>query len=91
MEQIANWLKKLGMSEYAERFTEDRIDLTVLQDLTDQDAKDLGVVLGDRHKMLRDSRSRRRLGCRIGTVDTHGDGGNLARRCRALPTRHHVL
>ena len=43
MEQIANWLKKLGMSEYAERFTEDRIDLTVLQDLTDQDAKDLGV------------------------------------------------
>ena len=53
MQQIADWLKKLGMSEYAERFAENRIDLAVLQDLTDQDLKDLGVVLGDRRKMLR--------------------------------------
>jgi class 3 adenylate cyclase/predicted ATPase len=53
MQQIAEWLKKLGMSEYAERFAENRIDLAVLQDLTDQDLKDLGVVLGDRRKMLR--------------------------------------
>jgi class 3 adenylate cyclase len=41
------------MSEYAQRFVENRIDLSVLQDLTDQDLKDLGVVLGDRRKMLR--------------------------------------
>src|SRR5271156_2921623 len=53
MPQIADWLKKLGMSEYAARFAENRIDLTVLGDLTDQDLKDLGVVLGDRRKMLR--------------------------------------
>ena len=53
MPQIADWLKKLGMSEYAARFAENRIDLTVLRDLTDQDLKDLGVVLGDRRKMLR--------------------------------------
>jgi class 3 adenylate cyclase/predicted ATPase len=53
MQQIAEWLKKLGMSEYAERFAENRIDLSVLRDLTDQDLKDLGVVLGDRRKMLR--------------------------------------
>jgi hypothetical protein len=37
MEQIADWLKKLGMSEYAQRFVENRIDLSVLPDLTDQD------------------------------------------------------
>jgi hypothetical protein len=48
MQQIADWLKQLGMSEYAERFAENRIDFSVLRDLTDQDLKDLGVVLGDR-------------------------------------------
>ena len=53
MQQIADWLKKLGMSEYAERFAENRIDFSILPDLTDQDLKDLGIVLGDRRKMLR--------------------------------------
>jgi class 3 adenylate cyclase len=50
---IAEWLASLGMSEYAERFVENRIDLSVLSDLTDQHLKDLGVALGDRLKMLR--------------------------------------
>ena len=53
MQQIADWLEKLGMSEYAQCFAENRIDLSVLRDLTDQDLKDLGVILGDRRKMLR--------------------------------------
>jgi hypothetical protein len=53
MQQIADWLEQLGMSEYAQRFAENRIDFSVLPDLTDQDLKDLGVVLGDRRKMLR--------------------------------------
>jgi class 3 adenylate cyclase len=53
MEQIADWLKKLGLSEYTERFDENGIDTSVLPDLTDQDLKDLGVLLGHRRKMLR--------------------------------------
>ena len=53
MQQIADWLNTLGMSEYAERFAENRIDLSVLPDLTDQDLEKLGVLLGDRRKMLR--------------------------------------
>src|SRR5262249_16037111 len=53
MQQIGDWLKKLGMSEYAERFAENRIDLSVLPELTDQHLKDLGIALGDRLKMLR--------------------------------------
>jgi len=53
MQQIADWLKKLGMSEYTGRFVENRIDLSVLPDLTDQDLEKLGVLLGDRRKMLR--------------------------------------
>ena len=53
MQQIADWLKTLGMSEYAERFAESDIDTSVLRDLTDQDLKELGVSLGHRRKMLR--------------------------------------
>ena len=43
MQQMADWLEKLGMSEYAKRFAENRIDFSVLRDLTDQDLKDLGA------------------------------------------------
>src|SRR5215469_6008366 len=53
MQQIADWLSKLGMAEYAQRFVENRIDLSVLPDLTDQDLDKMGVLLGDRRKMLR--------------------------------------
>ena len=53
MHQIADWLKSLGMSEYERRFVESRIDLSVLRDLTDQDLEKLGVLLGDRRKILR--------------------------------------
>jgi class 3 adenylate cyclase len=53
MQQIADWLEKLGMAEYAQCFAENRIDLSVLPELTDQHLKDLGIALGDRLKMLR--------------------------------------
>ena len=53
MQLIADWLEKLGMSEYAKAFAENRIDFSVLPDLTDQDLEKLGVLLGDRRKMLR--------------------------------------
>jgi len=52
VQQIADWLEKLGMSEYVDRFAENRIDLSVLPDLTDQDLEKLGVLLGDRRKIL---------------------------------------
>jgi hypothetical protein len=52
MQQIADWLKKLDLTEYAERFAENGIDVSVLPHLTDQDLKDLGVLLGHRRKML---------------------------------------
>jgi class 3 adenylate cyclase len=52
MQQITDWLKMLGMSEYTERFAENKIDISVLRHLTDQDLKDIGVPLGHRRKML---------------------------------------
>ena len=53
MQRIADWLKTLGMSEYAERFAESDIDIDVLSELTDHDFDRLGVSLGHRRKMLR--------------------------------------
>ena len=52
MQQIADWLEKLGMSEYAQRFAENDIDVPVLRHLTDQDLKELGISLGHRRKLL---------------------------------------
>jgi class 3 adenylate cyclase/predicted ATPase len=53
MRTIAQWLASLGLSEYAGRFAEHRIDLSILRDLTDQDLEKIGVVLGDRRRILR--------------------------------------
>jgi class 3 adenylate cyclase len=53
MQQVADWLEKLGLGQYAQRFAENGIDFSVLPDLTDQDLKDIGVLLGHRRKLLR--------------------------------------
>ena len=66
MQQIADWLEKLGMSEYAERFAENDIDVGVLSELTDKDFDRLGVSIGHRRKIMRAIRelcSFARLGC----------------------------
>ncbi len=53
MSGVREWLRSHGLSEYADRFAENRIDLSILPDLTDEDLKELGVLLGDRRRMLR--------------------------------------
>src|SRR5262249_553300 len=53
MTGIAEWLASIGLSEYAQRFADNAIDLSVIRDLTEQDLKDLGVLLGHRRKILR--------------------------------------
>ena len=52
MATITEWLASLGLSEYAQRFAENDIDVTVLRHLTDQDLKEIGVSLGHRRKIL---------------------------------------
>jgi class 3 adenylate cyclase len=52
MQQIADWLESLGMSEYAQRFAENGISVAALRHLTDQDLKDICVLLGHRRIML---------------------------------------
>ena len=52
MHQVAEWLEKLGMSEYAQCFAANGINVAALSHLTDQDLKDIGVLLGHRRIML---------------------------------------
>jgi class 3 adenylate cyclase len=54
MQQIADWLEKLGLGQYASRFADNDINFAILSDLTDQDLKELGVSsLGHRRQLLR--------------------------------------
>ena len=52
MQSIAEWLEKLALGQYAQCFAENGIDLSDLRHLTDQDLKDIGVLLGHRRRML---------------------------------------
>jgi class 3 adenylate cyclase len=54
MQQIADWLQKLGLGQYAQRFAENDITFVILPDLTDQDLEKIGVAsLGHRRQLLR--------------------------------------
>ena len=53
MQQISDWLEKLGLEQYAQRFAENDINFGILPHLTDQDLKELGVAsLGHRRQLL---------------------------------------
>ena len=53
MQQIADWLEKLGMSEYAQRFAENGIDFSVLRRPDRSGPQRSASSLGHRRKMLR--------------------------------------
>jgi class 3 adenylate cyclase len=53
MQQVADWLEKLGLGQYAQRFAENDIDFALLTKLTDGNLKELGVTsLGHRMRLL---------------------------------------
>ena len=54
MQQVADWLGRLGLGQYAQQFAENDIQFSILPDLTDQDLKELGVSsLGHRRLLVR--------------------------------------
>jgi hypothetical protein len=51
--EITNWLRGLGLEQYASAFHDNAIDAEVLRELTADDLKDLGVnLVGHRRKLL---------------------------------------
>ncbi len=50
---VAIWLERLGLDEYAASFAQNKIDTAALKLLSDDDLKELGVAaLGDRRKLI---------------------------------------
>ena len=52
MQQIAEWLAKIGLERYSSAFVKNDIDISVLRYLTDADLEKIGVSLGHRRKLL---------------------------------------
>ena len=50
---IGGWLRSLGIERYEAAFRENAIDAAVLRDVTDHDLEKLGILLGDRRRLLR--------------------------------------
>jgi class 3 adenylate cyclase/tetratricopeptide (TPR) repeat protein len=50
---LAEWLGRYGLDEYAQTLAENHVDFTVLPELTENDLERLGVSLGHRKKLLR--------------------------------------
>jgi SAM domain (Sterile alpha motif) len=49
---LGGWLRSLGLGQYEAAFRENAIDDTVLPNLTAEDLKDLGLVVGHRRTLL---------------------------------------
>lgn len=50
---LRQWLKQLGLLEYADRFEENHIDFGVLSHLTSSDLREIGVkAVGDRKRLI---------------------------------------
>ena len=50
--RVETWLKNLGLSQYAEVFSENDVDERVLSMLSNEDLKEIGVSLGHRKIIL---------------------------------------
>jgi hypothetical protein len=53
MSDVASWLEKLGLGQYARIFSEHAIEMSVMPDLTEADFEKIGVALGHRKRLLR--------------------------------------
>ena len=95
MPEVVDWLKTLGMSEYAERFAESDIDFAILSDLTDQDLEEDRRCIAwpspkatARNCQSRGYREKRACSCDRGSTTCHAETG---RHRRAPPSHGDVL
>lgn len=50
---VRQWLKQIGLLEYADRFEENNIDFGVLGYLTSSDLREIGIkAVGDRRRLI---------------------------------------
>jgi class 3 adenylate cyclase len=49
---IGAWLRQLGLERYEQAFRDNAVDFDILGELAETDLEELGVLLGDRKKLL---------------------------------------
>ena len=49
---ITDWLRQLGLERYGEAFRDNAVDFDILSELAEPDLEELGVLSGDRKKLL---------------------------------------
>ena len=82
---VEEWLRGLGLAQYAAAFAENDIDFTLLGKLTDADLKELGISsLGHRKRLLA------AIGERGVTAATSPETCRLLAG-RGAPASHHSL
>src|SRR5580704_9738767 len=52
-DDLGQWLCGIGLGDYVESFATQRVTWDVLDDLSEQDLKELGLPLGDRKRLLK--------------------------------------
>ncbi|MGI9513719.1 MAG: AAA family ATPase [Anderseniella sp.] len=78
-----SWLQSHGLMQYENLLSDNAIDQDVLQDLTDDDLKSIGIPLGDRKRMLK--------GIRNASAQTAaGHAGNMQMSTDSRPERRQV-
>jgi class 3 adenylate cyclase/predicted ATPase len=50
---VGSWLRNLGLEQYESAFIENAIDFDVLPELTEDDLKKLGMLMGDRKRAIK--------------------------------------
>ena len=76
---LAEWLGRHGLDQYAQTFAENNIEFSVLPDLTENDLEKLGVSLGHRKILLRAIDALR--GQASGTTEISNIGANAISLC----------
>jgi hypothetical protein len=61
VDDLAQWLERLGLGKYAEILAEHEVSVRDLPHLTEDDLKDLGLPLGPRRRLLAAVKGKTRL------------------------------
>ena len=53
MSELTEWLERLGLARYATNFADNEVEFADLNELSDDDLKDIGLPLGPRRRVLK--------------------------------------
>ena len=72
MDEMAQWLSRIGLGDYASVFQENDIDFEVLPELTVAELETLGLSLGIRKKLIRAITALGKPGSEPTSIPAHG-------------------